>query len=94
MEMNGTMVVSKPLYVALAERKEDRRARLQVLSSPHCFILNSSIVEILLCLMSVSLLLTCASIAVAQETCVYIRVRGYCLGLCIISVGIFRIGLF
>lgn len=29
MEMNGTMVVSKPLYVALAERKEDRRARLQ-----------------------------------------------------------------
>jgi hypothetical protein len=24
------MVVSKPLYVALAQRKEDRRARLQV----------------------------------------------------------------
>lgn len=28
--MNGKMVVSKPLYVALAQRKEDRRARLQV----------------------------------------------------------------
>ncbi|KAF5444899.1 hypothetical protein F2P56_033991 [Juglans regia] len=27
--MNGKMVVSKPLYVALAQRKEDRRARLQ-----------------------------------------------------------------
>ncbi|GFS46619.1 poly(A) binding protein 8 [Actinidia rufa] len=29
-EMNGKMVGSKPLYVALAQRKEDRRARLQV----------------------------------------------------------------
>ncbi|GKV01603.1 hypothetical protein SLEP1_g14148 [Rubroshorea leprosula] len=29
MEMNGKMVVSKPLYIALAQRKEDRRARLQ-----------------------------------------------------------------
>ncbi|XP_031271469.1 polyadenylate-binding protein 4-like [Pistacia vera] len=29
MEMNGKMVVSKPLYVALAQRKEERRARLQ-----------------------------------------------------------------
>ncbi|KAF7810992.1 polyadenylate-binding protein 2-like [Senna tora] len=29
LEMNGKMVVSKPLYVALAQRKEDRRARLQ-----------------------------------------------------------------
>ncbi|XVF01285.1 hypothetical protein REPUB_Repub04eG0074800 [Reevesia pubescens] len=28
-EMNGKMVVGKPLYVALAQRKEDRRARLQ-----------------------------------------------------------------
>ncbi|KAF5448172.1 hypothetical protein F2P56_028728 [Juglans regia] len=28
-EMNGKMLVSKPLYVALAQRKEDRRARLQ-----------------------------------------------------------------
>ncbi|CAN0873163.1 Polyadenylate-binding protein 8 [Linum grandiflorum] len=28
-EMNGKMVVSKPLYVAHAQRKEDRRARLQ-----------------------------------------------------------------
>eukprot|EP00261_Vitis_vinifera_P033278 XP_019074521.1 PREDICTED: polyadenylate-binding protein 8 isoform X2 [Vitis vinifera] len=28
-EMNSKMVVSKPLYVALAQRKEDRRARLQ-----------------------------------------------------------------
>ncbi|XP_051150085.1 polyadenylate-binding protein 2-like [Andrographis paniculata] len=28
-EMNGRMVISKPLYVAVAERKEDRRARLQ-----------------------------------------------------------------
>ncbi|KAA8547123.1 hypothetical protein F0562_003547 [Nyssa sinensis] len=27
--MNGKMVVSKPLYVALAQRKEDRRARFQ-----------------------------------------------------------------
>lgn len=29
-EMSGKMVVSKPLYVALAQRKEERRARLQV----------------------------------------------------------------
>ncbi|XP_023535962.1 polyadenylate-binding protein 2-like [Cucurbita pepo subsp. pepo] len=29
MEMNGKIIVSKPLYVALAQRKEDRRARLQ-----------------------------------------------------------------
>ncbi|CAI9104631.1 OLC1v1003341C1 [Oldenlandia corymbosa var. corymbosa] len=28
-EMNGKMVVSKPLFVALAQRKEERRARLQ-----------------------------------------------------------------
>jgi polyadenylate-binding protein len=28
--MNGKMVGSKPLYVALAQRKEERRARLQV----------------------------------------------------------------
>ncbi|KAL3538857.1 hypothetical protein ACH5RR_002223 [Cinchona calisaya] len=28
-EMNGKMVVGKPLYVALAQRKEERRARLQ-----------------------------------------------------------------
>ncbi|KAK2995227.1 hypothetical protein RJ640_006966 [Escallonia rubra] len=28
-EMNGKMLVSKPLYVALAQRKEERRARLQ-----------------------------------------------------------------
>ena len=31
-EMNSRMVVNKPLYVALAQRKEERRARLQVLS--------------------------------------------------------------
>ncbi|GAA0169085.1 RNA metabolism protein [Lithospermum erythrorhizon] len=29
MEMNGKMVIGKPLYVAFAQRKEDRRARLQ-----------------------------------------------------------------
>lgn len=29
MEMNGKMIASKPLYVAVAQRKEDRRARLQ-----------------------------------------------------------------
>lgn len=29
-EMNSKMVGSKPLYVALAQRKEDRKARLQV----------------------------------------------------------------
>ncbi|KAI3445962.1 hypothetical protein Pfo_002627 [Paulownia fortunei] len=28
-EMNGKIIVSKPLYVALAQRKEDRRAQLQ-----------------------------------------------------------------
>jgi len=29
--MNGKMVGGKPLYVAHAQRKEDRKARLQVL---------------------------------------------------------------
>ncbi|KAJ0752154.1 putative RNA recognition motif domain, BRCT domain, RNA-binding domain superfamily [Helianthus annuus] len=29
MEINGKMIASKPLYIALAQRKEDRRARLQ-----------------------------------------------------------------
>ncbi|KAL6964027.1 poly(A) binding protein Pab2 [Sarracenia purpurea var. burkii] len=29
LEMNGKMIVNKPLYVAHAQRKEDRRARLQ-----------------------------------------------------------------
>lgn len=29
-EMNGKMIVCKPLYVAIAQRKEERRARLQV----------------------------------------------------------------
>nr|CAD1824935.1 unnamed protein product [Ananas comosus var. bracteatus] len=29
MEMNGKMICGKPLYVALAQRKEDRKARLQ-----------------------------------------------------------------
>ncbi|KAK9677712.1 hypothetical protein RND81_11G161300 [Saponaria officinalis] len=29
MEMNGKILVSKPLYVALAQRKEDRKAKLQ-----------------------------------------------------------------
>ncbi|URE19304.1 CBS domain [Musa troglodytarum] len=29
LEMNGKMIGNKPLYVALAQRKEDRRARLQ-----------------------------------------------------------------
>ncbi|KAG4401999.1 hypothetical protein GLYMA_02G103900v4 [Glycine max] len=38
LEMNGKMVVSKPLYVTLAQRKEDRRARLQV-----CLILNAEL---------------------------------------------------
>ena len=28
-EMNGRILVSKPLYVALAQRKEDRKAHLQ-----------------------------------------------------------------
>jgi len=27
-EMNGRIVVAKPLYVALAQRKEDRKAHL------------------------------------------------------------------
>lgn len=30
-EMNGKMIGGKPLYVALAQRKEERRARLQVI---------------------------------------------------------------
>ncbi|KAL2318531.1 hypothetical protein Fmac_032407 [Flemingia macrophylla] len=30
-EMNGKMIAGKPLYVALAQRKEERRARLQLL---------------------------------------------------------------
>ncbi|MFS7968255.1 putative RNA recognition motif domain, nucleotide-binding alpha-beta plait domain superfamily [Helianthus anomalus] len=30
MEMNRKMIAGKPFYVALAQRKEDRRARLHV----------------------------------------------------------------
>lgn len=30
-EMNGKMISGKPLYVAFAQRKEDRKAMLQVL---------------------------------------------------------------
>ncbi|KAK7267012.1 hypothetical protein RIF29_19675 [Crotalaria pallida] len=30
-EMNGKMVAGKPLFVSLAERKEERRAKLQVI---------------------------------------------------------------
>lgn len=33
-EMNGKIIISKPLYVALAQRKEERRARLQVGGKP------------------------------------------------------------
>lgn len=29
-EMSGKMIENKPLYVAVAQRKEDRKARLQV----------------------------------------------------------------
>lgn len=29
-EMNGKMIGKKPLYIALAQRKEDRRVHLQV----------------------------------------------------------------
>lgn len=29
-EMNGTMIGKKPLYVAVAHRKDERRAHLQV----------------------------------------------------------------
>lgn len=36
-EMNGKMIVTKPLYVALAQRKEDRKARLQVWLTLPCF---------------------------------------------------------
>ena len=32
-EMNGKMISGKPLYVAFAQRKEDRKAMLQVYSS-------------------------------------------------------------
>ncbi|KAK4477028.1 hypothetical protein RD792_016230 [Penstemon davidsonii] len=32
-EMNGKMIGSKPLYVAIAERKEDRKARLEAMFS-------------------------------------------------------------
>ncbi|KAG6789785.1 hypothetical protein POTOM_005909 [Populus tomentosa] len=39
LEMNGKIVVSKPLYVALAQRKEDRRARLQVCYFHLCYLL-------------------------------------------------------
>jgi len=32
-EMNGKMISGKPLYVAFAQRKDDRKAMLQVYSS-------------------------------------------------------------
>jgi len=32
-EMNGKMISGKPLYVAFAQRKEDRKAMLQVYTS-------------------------------------------------------------
>ncbi|KAG6535937.1 hypothetical protein ZIOFF_000968 [Zingiber officinale] len=41
-EMNGKMVGSKPLYVAVAQRKEDRRAILQFLSYGYCHLVPLS----------------------------------------------------
>ncbi|KAI3780090.1 hypothetical protein L2E82_09977 [Cichorium intybus] len=37
-EMSGKMVVNKPLYVALAQRKEERRAKLHVIFGMECSI--------------------------------------------------------
>ncbi|CAA0819593.1 Polyadenylate-binding protein 4 [Striga hermonthica] len=42
-EMNNKMVISKPLYVALAQRKEERRARLQAQFSQVRPVMPSSI---------------------------------------------------
>jgi hypothetical protein len=45
--MNGKMVGTKPLYVALAQRKEERRARLQVSDlNRFSFILNKAVPDI------------------------------------------------
>ena len=45
--MNGKMVASKPLYVALAQRKEDRRARLQVfMLNNESLLLNCLLLEV------------------------------------------------
>lgn len=41
--MNGRMVASKPLYVALAQRKEERRARLQVCSPTYFVLLDQTV---------------------------------------------------
>lgn len=38
-EMNGKMISGKPLYVAFAQRKEDRKAMLQVVPKPAEFVL-------------------------------------------------------
>lgn len=35
--MNGKMIGRKPLYVAVAQRKEERKARLQVIFITACF---------------------------------------------------------
>lgn len=36
-EMNGKMIGRKPLYVAVAQRREERKAWLQVM---HCFVID------------------------------------------------------
>lgn len=61
-EMNGRIIVSKPLYVALAQRKEDRKAhlasqymqRLQSMRIQVC-----QFVVLLLCYVSVAALYYC-----------------------------------
>lgn len=44
--MNGKLIRSRPLYVAFAQRKEDRRNKLQVnFVSPLVFVLAYQIVD-------------------------------------------------
>ena len=86
-EMNGRILVSKPLYVALHQRKEERQAQLnaqrahQLQMAPH-FPGAVSGLCVYLCTyacMSACVCALCVHVCSCVHVCVYVRVCRVCL---------------